>query len=96
MGIHWSLPQLEGLLPSELKARMKEAMNDPHREPPEKDTIFMYNGLDGSVLKALPIPKIVRVSRRKMRALCKEDIDVKVFELKLGLRAPVETDDILV
>jgi len=78
MGIHWSLPQLEALLPTELKDRLKEAQNDPFWDAPEKDVFTLYHGLDGTVLKALPIPRMIRVSRRKMRAFCSQGIDVKV------------------
>jgi hypothetical protein len=78
MAIHWSLPQLEALLPSELKDKLKGAQNDPFWDAPEEDFFNIYNGLDGTVLKALPLPRIVRVSRRKMRALCSQSIDVQV------------------
>jgi len=83
MAIHWSLPQLEALLPSELRARLKEAQNDPFWDAPEEDFFKLYNGLDGTVLKALPIPKTIRVSRRKMRALFSEGIDVQVRNRKI-------------
>lgn len=40
----------------------------------------MYNGLNGEIMKDLPVKgKIVRVSRRKLRALVAEGIDVKVM-----------------
>lgn len=78
MGIHWSLPQLESLLPPDLKERLKEAQNDPFLDAPDQDVVNVYNSLDGSVLKALPLPRMIRVSRRKMRAFCTQGIDVKV------------------
>lgn len=77
MGIHWSLPKLETLLPANLWARLKEAFNDPYFEE-QQTTFTMYNGRDGGVLKELPIPRTVRVSRRKFRAFLTEGIDVKV------------------
>jgi hypothetical protein len=83
MAIHWSLPQLEAPLPSELRARLKEAQNDPFWDAPEEDFFKLCDGLDGTVLKALPIPKTIRVSRRKMRALCSEGIDVQVRNRKI-------------
>jgi hypothetical protein len=82
MGVHWSLPQLEALLPPDLTARLKEAQNDPFWDPPERDFFNMYNGLDGTLIKALPIPKTVRFSRRKLRALCSQGIDVQVYIIK--------------
>ncbi len=79
MGIHWSLPQLKALLPPHLRVRLKEAQNDPFLAPKEDNVLPIYNGLDGTVLKAIPCPNIIRVSRRKMRAFCSQDIDIKVF-----------------
>lgn len=66
MGIHWSLPQLDALLPSELKVRLKEAQNDPFWEASDQDFFKLYSGLDGNVLKALPLRNTIRVSRRKL------------------------------
>jgi hypothetical protein len=80
MGIHWSLPQLEALLPPNLVARLKEAQNDPFLDAPDQDLMKIYNGLDGTVMKALPIPRTIRVSRRKMRAFCTQGIEVKACE----------------
>ncbi|KAL9087409.1 MAG: hypothetical protein Q9165_006706 [Trypethelium subeluteriae] len=78
MGIHWSLPQLESLLPSELWARLRQAQNDPFAEAEEGDGMRIYNGLTGEIMAALPIEgKIVRVSRRKFRALLAEGVDVQ-------------------
>ena len=78
MGIHWSLPQLESLLPEDLTARLREPQNDPYHEYPAQDHMDIYNGLNGEIMKSLPIPKTVRVSRRKMRAFCAQGIDVQV------------------
>lgn len=78
MGIHWALPQLEELLPPDLKARLKEPQNDPFLDPPDKDVFRIYNGLTGEILKDLPTPKTMRMSRRRMRKFCSEGIDVRV------------------
>lgn len=85
MGIHWSLPQLEALLPPDLRVRLKEAQNDPFLDAPDQDDMKLYNGLDGTILKALPIPRTIRVSRRKMRAFCSQGIDVKACEKQEAL-----------
>jgi len=76
------LPQLEALLPPDLAARLKEVQNDLFLDHPDQDFMKIYNGLDGTVLKALPIPRTIRVSRRKMRAFCSQEIDVKACENK--------------
>jgi len=77
MTIHWSLPQLEALLPPDLSARLNEAQNDPFLDALEQDVLKTYNGMNGEVLKALPLPRMIRVSRRKLRAFCSQGIDVK-------------------
>lgn len=87
MGIHWSLPLLEGLLPDDLNARLKEAQNDPFLDHPPQDEVPMVNGLTGKVMKALPIPKTIRVSRRKMRAFCTQDLDVQVGDAPVSMFA---------
>ncbi|MCJ1250307.1 hypothetical protein MMC30_007533 [Trapelia coarctata] len=77
MGIHWSLPLLEALLPDDLNDRLNEAQNDPFLEAPLQDELPLINGLTGKVMKALPIPRTIRVSRRKMRAFCTQGLDVQ-------------------
>jgi 2-polyprenyl-6-methoxyphenol hydroxylase-like FAD-dependent oxidoreductase len=81
MGIHWSLPLLEGLLPPDLASRIvKDASVDPtldYEEPPNNGA-YIFDGVSGQVLKDLAVTgRIVRVSRRKLRALCTEGIDIK-------------------
>lgn len=78
MGIHWSLPLLEKLLPADLFSRLRETQNDPFYEPQDSDLLQMYSGKSGEVLKALPMGKIIRVSRRKLRKFLTEGIDVQV------------------
>jgi len=80
MGLHWSLPLLEALLPPDLRARLKEAQNDPFLVAKDEDGIPIYNGLDGTVLTSIPVPRMIRVSRRKMRAFCSQGIDLKACE----------------
>ncbi|KAH0272552.1 FAD/NAD(P)-binding domain-containing protein, partial [Aureobasidium melanogenum] len=80
MGLHWSLPFLQSLLPDELFSRIHEAYVDPSLdwEQPPLNFMRMYNGLTGEIMKEFPVKgKIVRVSRRKLRALVAEGIDVK-------------------
>ncbi|KAI9857757.1 MAG: hypothetical protein M1824_004713 [Vezdaea acicularis] len=77
MGIHWSLPLLEKLLPADLFSRLRETQNDPFYEPQDSDLLQMYSGKSGEVLKALPMGKIIRVSRRKLRKFLTEGIDVQ-------------------
>jgi len=79
MGLHWSLPLLHTLLPADLTARLKEAQNDPYYEPPNQDIMRIWGGdeKEGKVLAEIPIPKMIRYSRRKLRALCSQGIDIR-------------------
>jgi hypothetical protein len=47
---------------------------------PDQDVMKVFNGLDGRLLKALPLPRTTRVLRRQLRTLCSQGIDVKVSE----------------
>lgn len=77
MGIHWAIPMLKNLLPEDLFARLNEAQNDPSLKPQPQDVFRMYDGRSGEILKELPVPGMIRVSRRKMRAFCSQRIDVQ-------------------
>lgn len=80
MGLHWVLPLLSSLLPPDLAARVPtdgavDASID--WEAPPNNGAMIYDGVDGKLLKDLTVPgRIVRVSRRKLRVLCQEGIDV--------------------
>lgn len=81
MGIHWALPLLEDLLPPHLAARIvKDGSVDGSLdyEKPPNNGAYIFDGVDGEILKDLTVSgRIVRVSRRKLRALCSRDIEVK-------------------
>lgn len=82
MGIHWGLPLMESLLPDNLRPRLaKEAYVDPSLDwdAPPCDCMRMIDGTTGKIMKDVPIdPRIVRVSRRKLRAFLAQEIDVEV------------------
>jgi hypothetical protein len=84
MTIHWSVPLLIELLPPNLKGRLDEAYNDPSREPTESDAMHIFNLESGALLKAVPMPRCLRVSRRKLRKLAAEGIEVQVCVLFPG------------
>ena len=81
MIIHWSLPLLQKLLPVHLSDRIKQdASVDPSLDYNEypNNMIRIYDGRTGQVLKDLPNEfGSLRVSRRKLRRLCSEGIDVQ-------------------
>ena len=78
MGIHWALSQLESILPEDLTDRLSEAQNDPFFETRETDTLPIFNGKTGEIMRALPVARTIRVSRRKMRTFCSQGLDIQV------------------
>lgn len=78
MGIHWSLPMLQTLLSDSLLGRLSQTYTDPHNEPPETDRYRIYHGGTGEVIKEIPLPRTIRVSRGKMQRLLLEEMPVEV------------------
>jgi flavin-dependent dehydrogenase len=76
LGIHWSIPILEKLLPADLSSRLFEAQCDPGLITDLDTTIELLNSETGDVLKTISTPDLKRVSRKKLRALCAEGIEV--------------------
>ena len=82
MGMHWGLPMLETLLPPHLAKRIPtDGSVDGSLDwnnPPNNGS-YIFDGVNGDILKDLtpPTGRIVRVSRRRIRALCREEIDVQ-------------------
>ncbi|KAL1296774.1 hypothetical protein AAFC00_000237 [Neodothiora populina] len=85
MGIHWGLPLMESLLPDKMRASLaRETYTDPNLdwEKSPCNHMRMFNGLTGETIKDVPVQgKIVRVSRRKLRAFLSQGIDVQVRNL---------------
>jgi len=89
MSIQWALPLLADLLPSELHAHLQSVATDPyHRCPESGTTVPFYNGRDGEKIKDIPLVKYMRASRRKMRALCAEGIDVQYGKRLIDVSYP--------
>src|SRR5271156_675731 len=82
MSIHWSRPLLEDLLPEELLARLKEAAVDPSFDSSAEGgySVPFYNGKTGGHIISMPMKNAIRVSRRKMRSLCSEGLDIRYGE----------------
>jgi hypothetical protein len=80
MSIHWSRPLLEQLLPDELLARLREAAVDPSFDSSAEGgyVVPFYNGKTGEHIISMPMKNAIRVSRRKMRALCSEGLEIQV------------------
>lgn len=85
MAVHWSLPYLASLLPAELLSRIQSTQVDQFYSPPDADSVLFFNAETGDLLKAIPIGKFHRVSRRKFRALCAEGIEVQYGKAITGI-----------
>jgi hypothetical protein len=83
MSIHWSRPLLDNILPAELLARIGEAQVDPSIDSSDAAgySVPFYNGKTGEHIIAMPMINAVRVSRRKMRTLCSDGIEIKVCHI---------------
>lgn len=69
---------LADCLPKELFDRIYTAAVDPNFEPPDPGVLPTYNGQTGELMKNIPLLRMYRVSRRRFRKLCSEDIDIQV------------------
>lgn len=76
LGIHWSIPILENLLPTDLSNRLFEAQCNTRLVTDPDHTIELLNSETGEVLKTIPTPNLKRVSRKKLRTLCTEGVEV--------------------
>ena len=87
MSIHWSRPLLEHVLPEELLARLKEAAVDPSFDSSAEGgySVPFYNGKTGEHIISMPMKNAIRVSRRKMRALCSEGLDIRYGQKLVGV-----------
>jgi hypothetical protein len=81
MSIHWSRPLLKTLLPDELHDKIRDAQVDPTYDTSNTEgyAVPFYNGKTGEHIVDIPMVNSIRVSRRKMRALCAEGINIQVF-----------------
>jgi hypothetical protein len=79
MSIHWSHSLLKELLPDDLLDRIREAQVDPTYDISNTKgyAVPFYNGKTGEHIADIPIVNAIRVSRRKMRSLCAESINIQ-------------------
>lgn len=83
MSIHWARPLLKALLPDGIHDRIREAQVDPSYDGSNEKgyAVPFYNGETGEHIVDIPMVNAIRVSRRKMRSLCAEGIDIQVRSL---------------
>ncbi|EMC99103.1 hypothetical protein BAUCODRAFT_65608 [Baudoinia panamericana UAMH 10762] len=88
MTLHWGHKLLRQMLSPDLRQRIHEAVCNPHRGRDSEELVH-YAGHTGEVLFRTPVTDAVRVSRRKLRMLLSEGIDIRFGKL---LRSIVKTD----
>jgi hypothetical protein len=96
MTLHWGANHIDECLPQSLLDRLKSIYSDPYFVPPpgQKDGIPIYNGKTGGLLAEVRGDRPVRISRRKMRALFGEGLDIQVANH--SNKIPIATDQVYV
>lgn len=91
MTLHWGQSHIAACLPEDLVARFNEAYADPNQSPDAVTGLPIYNGKTGELIMEMGADKPCRVSRRKMRNLFAEGIDVQMGKTLVG--ASMAADD---
>lgn len=77
MSIHWSLENLQRILPDEILADISSAYTDQWRAYDEdQPPVPFYNGLTGDILQHVPAPNLRRLSRARFKELCSRGLDI--------------------
>lgn len=77
MTLHWGSTHVTKCLPPELFARFSEAYADPSLNLDETTGLPVHNGKTGELILEMAGEKPMRMSRKKMRNLFMEGIDVQ-------------------
>ena len=83
MTLHWGQAYINKCIPPDLQARFNEVHCDPFYGDQDL-TLPHYNGKTGEKLFAMPGERPVRISRRKLRNLLSEGLDIHVWEKTLA------------
>lgn len=76
--LHWGLPLFEKLIPQHIFKELNSALCNPYLQFDAKmESLPVYNGVTGELLFSSHIPSSRRVSRRRLRALLAQDIQIK-------------------
>ena len=93
MSVHWSLPNLQRLLPESILADISAAYTDQHRsyDAPQPPIPF-YDGMTGAVSHSVPAPDLRRLSRARFRELCVLGLDIRWGRKLVGMTAGGDDD----
>lgn len=92
MTLHWAASHISACLPDHLVARFHEAYADPSLSPDAVTGLPIYNGKTGELLMSMGADKPCRVSRRKLRNLCAEGVDVQYGKMFAGARVLLDEE----
>lgn len=84
MSLHWGGEFLETTLPPHLRERLNEVDTDPEHDFSSEKGFVQCNGETGEVIMVMPGVMPRRVSRRKLRGLLSEGVDVEVSILVMA------------
>ncbi|KAK3352130.1 hypothetical protein B0H65DRAFT_144999 [Neurospora tetraspora] len=75
--LHWALPIFSSLLPSSILSQFDKAICNPHLNFDEwAETLPMYNGETGDMLFKSAVPGSRRITRRGLREVLSEGLDI--------------------
>jgi hypothetical protein len=83
MTLHWGTEYISKCIPPHLMARLQQICCDPYYDS-QDETIPHHNGKTGELLFATQGVGIRRVSRRKMRELFSDGLEINVLFLAQG------------
>ena len=86
MTLHWGNHHIEKCLPPQLAARMIETYADPTISPDSITGLPIYNGKTGELLLDMTADRPIRVSRKKLRNLFNEGLDVQCGKEFVGIK----------
>ena len=78
MSLHWGGEFLSTVLPQHLRDRLEEINTDSEHDFASESGFVQCNGETGEVIMIMPGVMPRRVSRRKLRGLLSEGIDIEV------------------
>ena len=78
MLVHWAMPVFAKLVPKHILANLNEAFCNPHLDfNSEVENLPCYSGITGDLLFSSPTPGARRVSRRLLRSLLSQGVDIR-------------------
>lgn len=86
MALHWGGEFLTKGLPPDLRDRLDEINTDPEHDFSSESGFVQCNGETGEVILVMSGVMPRRISRRKLRSLMSEGLDIEVGEAKIDLK----------